>query len=302
MSLDLRRRLFDELDSLVLDRSAHAHQPARPGVARRWPTSWATTTTPSWPTRPACPRTGSKSPGSTRRRRSAGWSRTSDRSTTRSSTAGSSRCARRSSASQDDRDHAEQLGSAVRRAAERMMAQPDWAEQVLQAEQARSGLPDQRLRRPARRLRHAASTSPACGPTTWSSTWPSRRSASGWRRRTRHRGRATPQRCGSAIGKLFEHFTRARAPGLRHLAAARLLAAARSRRRGPTRRLAAICADGAGAAESHRRAVGNFVFWTLAELCARVRAAVRPDDRRQPRRLRRRASTRGRTCSTAACR
>ena len=31
--------------------------------------------------------------------------------------------------------------------------------------------------------------------------------------------------------------------------------------------LAAIHADGHGAAESHRRAIGNFVFWTLAEMC-----------------------------------
>ena len=35
---------------------------------------------------------------------------------------------------------------------------------------------------PLDRLRHAASTSPACGPTTWCFTWPSRRCASGWRR------------------------------------------------------------------------------------------------------------------------
>src|SRR5437762_9146308 len=31
--------------------------------------------------------------------------------------------------------------------------------------------------------------------------------------------------------------------------------------------LAAILADGTGAGESHRRAIGNFVFWTLAEMC-----------------------------------
>src|SRR5436190_5054158 len=31
--------------------------------------------------------------------------------------------------------------------------------------------------------------------------------------------------------------------------------------------LAAIHADGTGAAESHRRAVANYVFWTLAEMC-----------------------------------
>jgi glucuronate isomerase len=31
--------------------------------------------------------------------------------------------------------------------------------------------------------------------------------------------------------------------------------------------LAAIHADGTGAAESHRRAIANFVFWTLAEMC-----------------------------------
>jgi hypothetical protein len=31
--------------------------------------------------------------------------------------------------------------------------------------------------------------------------------------------------------------------------------------------LAAILAEGPAAAESHRRAIGNFVFWTLAEMC-----------------------------------
>jgi hypothetical protein len=31
--------------------------------------------------------------------------------------------------------------------------------------------------------------------------------------------------------------------------------------------LAAIHSDGPGAAESHRRAIGNYVFWTLAEMC-----------------------------------
>src|SRR5437762_12915672 len=31
--------------------------------------------------------------------------------------------------------------------------------------------------------------------------------------------------------------------------------------------LAAVLADGTAAAESHRRAVANFVFWTLAEMC-----------------------------------
>jgi hypothetical protein len=31
--------------------------------------------------------------------------------------------------------------------------------------------------------------------------------------------------------------------------------------------LAAIQADGTAAAESHRRAIGNYVFWTLAEMC-----------------------------------
>jgi glucuronate isomerase len=31
--------------------------------------------------------------------------------------------------------------------------------------------------------------------------------------------------------------------------------------------LAAILADGPAAAESHRRAIGNYVFWTLAEMC-----------------------------------
>src|SRR6185295_17422829 len=31
--------------------------------------------------------------------------------------------------------------------------------------------------------------------------------------------------------------------------------------------LAAVLAEGTAAAESHRRAIGNYVFWTLAEMC-----------------------------------
>ena len=49
----------------------------------------------------------------------------------------------------------------------------------LEPDAARGRLPDQRLRRPARGLGHRASTSPACGPTTWCSSCTSRRPSSG---------------------------------------------------------------------------------------------------------------------------
>ena len=198
--------------------------------------------------------------------------------------------------------HARQLGSALRRG-----RSEDGRARLGRAgarqEQAGGGLPDERLRRSAGGLRHGASTSPACGPTTWCSTWPSRRCASGWQKATGHDARRRRRRCERAIGKLVRALHGARRPGLRDLAAARLRAAAEFATAAADTASGNVLAQGRGGRRAtHGGQLANFVFWTLAEICAEYRLAVRPDDRRQPRRLSRRASTRDRTCTTAACR
>jgi glucuronate isomerase len=70
----------------------------------------------------------------------------------------------------------------------------------------------------------------------------------------------------SAIAALFNHFksrgARACAISLPPDFAPRKVSPARA-----NTALAAIHADGPAAAESHRRAIGNYVFWTLAEMC-----------------------------------
>jgi glucuronate isomerase len=73
-----------------------------------------------------------------------------------------------------------------------------------------------------------------------------------------------------AIGGLFDHFksrgARACAISLPPDFAPFRISAARA-----NTALAAINAEGIFAPESHRRAIGNFVFWTLAEMCAEYR-------------------------------
>ena len=150
---------------------------------KRWPTSWATTTTRSWPTRRGCRKERDRRAGiSTPRTRSAGWSRSSADLDNTVQVSWLLEMCREFFGFQDDRitpqnwerlydDAAEEDGRA-------RLGGP-----VPQAQQARSGLPDERLRRPAHRVRHATATSRACGPTIWSSTSTSRPCASGWRRR-----------------------------------------------------------------------------------------------------------------------
>ena len=100
----------------------------------------------------------------------------------------------------------------------------------LREDEARKDLPDQRVRRPARGLRHRRRTSPACAPTPGLPPRQAGDPASGWRRRPASRS-ATRRRCGRRSAKLFEHFTPQGGEGVRHLAAAGL-------RPGPVRRRA----------------------------------------------------------------
>ena len=87
MSESLRQRLFTELDRLVLiDPHTHInpHAPASTTLADVLGYHYYTELAHS----AGMPRRGSKSPTSTRKRRSAGWSRTGCRWTTRSNTVG----------------------------------------------------------------------------------------------------------------------------------------------------------------------------------------------------------------------
>ena len=90
-----------------------------------------------------------------------------------------------SSASQDELVTPEELGAAVRRSAlKKMNSKPIGPTHVLEAEQARSGVPDKRLRRSARRLRYpqCLRTVPADGR-LWCSTWASPKCERGSTRR-----------------------------------------------------------------------------------------------------------------------
>ena len=62
----------------------------------------------------------------------------------------------------------------------------------------------------------------------------------------------------------------------------------RSKRPAPRKPSTTFARNGPAADTASQRELGHFVFWTLAEFCAEHHAAVRPDDRRQSRRLRRR--------------
>jgi glucuronate isomerase len=76
--------------------------------------------------------------------------------------------------------------------------------------------------------------------------------------------------CGGPSARCFDHFksrgARACAISLPPDFAPFEISAARA-----NTALAAINAEGIFAPESHRRAIGNFVFWTLAEICAEYR-------------------------------
>ena len=204
------------------DRPAFAHRPApprRPGLST---TSSATTTTPNWPT-PAGMR---QEPRSTRTSTPASACRailrTWTASTTRPSTAGSSTSPAPSSASRRPR-HGRRRRRPVRRRRAAVRAARLGAA-GLREDEPRSDLPDQRVRRPARRLRHRAVTSPACGPTRSSSTSTSPTSGERLAPAHRRRGRRRGSRCARRSRKLFEHFVAPRGQGVRHLAAAGLLA------------------------------------------------------------------------------
>ena len=295
--------LFDELDRSGADRSAHAHQSARAGLDRRWPTSWAITTTPSWPTRPACRKERIEEPGLDPQGKGRPAGREpGDRSTTRSSTVGWSRCASEFFGFDDDRDHAGQLGGAVRRGrgadgAARLGRSRCSKQSKLEAvfltndfDDPLTGFDTQRLRPLPADRRPGVSSGQAA------------RSASGWRRppasSVQRRRLAAARRSASCSS-----ISRRTAPGparfrCRPTSRRRKVDAARGRH-GRCRDRAATAPR--GRADNAARS-GALRLLDAGRVLRRVQAAVRPDDRRQPRRLCRAASTRGRTCTTAASR
>ena len=282
MSLDLRHRLFAELDSSSSSiRTRTSTRSIRPRT--RWPTSWATTTTPSWPTRPACRKSQIEEPGLDPKEKvrrlieNLGPMREHD----------SVQLARRDvpdvfrpAATTASR---RRTGKRVYDAAELLMAHSDWADAGAQAEPARSGLPDQRLRRSARRLRHErlyplpadrrpgvssgqARSSPAAGKSQ--------------RHRADRRPLSAPRHrrsCSSISSRAARGPVRSRCRPISRRSKVSLARANTA--------LAAIIADGPAAAESHRRAIAQLRLLDARRNVRRVQAAVRPDDRRQSRRL-----------------
>ena len=199
------------------------------------------------------------------------------------------------------RGHAAQLGGAVRRGRRRRWRSPTGPQQVLQQEQAGSGLSDQRLRRSARR----ASTRSVYIPCLRTDDLVFHLAKPEVRERlakaTRRRRRAMRSSLRRAIGKLFEHFTahgaRACAISLPPDFAPRKVST-RAGQHGAGR----DHADGIYAADRTSAAARALRLLDAGRDLRRVQAAVRPDDRRQPRRLRGGRAIRGRTCTTAASR
>ena len=148
------------------------------------------------------------------------------------------------------------------------MAAPDWESQVLDKSRLEQVFLTNDFDDPLTGFDTPA-TFPACGPTTWSSTWPSRPSASGWPRRPESKPGRRAQ-LGEAIGKLFEHFTKRGARRLRDFAAARFRADARSSDHAVDPILKKHRSEARTAADE-QETLSRFVFWTLAEQCAERR-------------------------------
>ena len=265
---------------------------ARPrGTSTR---SWATTTIPNWPTPRGCPPTlvAPELDPATRVRQPG--RATSTGSTTPSSIPGCWRSPGRSTASpttgspRDDRE--------LYRPGRPRRRRGGLGPRGLEDDQPRGGLPDQRLRRPARGLGHDRDTCPACGPTTSSSSSTSRATVErldgartstcrtsppfGWRSAHRSSGSSSAGR-GPARSACRRTSPRGRATPKRAVT--------------PIRR----ALHGMDLRPDEHDEIRRTVFWTLAELCAESRTAVRPDDRPDPQRLpggRRRGAA---TCSTA---
>ena len=172
-----------------------------------------------------------------------------------------------------------------------------------EAKQARSGVSDQRLRRPARRLRHEASTSPACGPTTWCFT-----SAKPDVRERLEKATGIDVR-DAAIAAAGDRRAVQALHGTTALGPARFRCRPTSRRR----RSALPGADTALSASlrdercklsrsAQQRDSRQLRLLDAGRVLRRVQAAVRSDDRRQSGGLPQAACIKGRTCTTAASR
>ena len=261
-------------------RPALAHRPAPARPPGTSTTSWATTTTPSSPTPRGCRPTWSP-PSSTPRAASATWPSYLDRidNTVQYSwlleiartflgftTTGSPR--RRSTTCT--------TGPTTRRDGAGL------GPQVWDEDQPRGGLPDQRLRRPARRLRHArvrplpADRRPGLQAPRAADA---RAAAAGDRTST---SRTTPT-LRQAIGALFEHFVgtgRGPAPS-----PCRPTSPRRGRRpSGPsTPDPPGPAPDGPPARRARRDPPARLL--DAGRVLRRVPPAVRPDDRRDPQRL-----------------
>ena len=151
------------------------------------------------------------------------------------------------------------------------MSQPDWAQQVLAAKQAGSGLPDQRLRRSAGRLRHAVYI--PCLRTddlVFHLAKPEVRER--LEKASAHvaqRRRSLAQRRSASCSSTSS----ATAPGLRHLAAAGLSRRAHRSARRPTRQSTPLLRGGGRVpARSHARRAVELRLLDAGRVLCRVSA------------------------------
>ena len=300
MSADLRTRIFDALDAIVLvDPHTHinAHAPASTTLADILGYHYYTELAHS----AGMPQGADRRAGP----RSQGESRPAGRVPGRAGEhdpveLADRNGARRFSVSRTTRSRAANWEALYDRAAA-AMAQPDWTAQVLKQSKLEAVFLTNDFDDPLDGLRHGGLRSLPADRRPGVSPGASRRCDSGWRRRPAasvHDARSLRP----AIGKLFEHFV---ARGARACAISLppdfSPQPVDARRRRDGRRRGA--GDLGQQADAERRArTEPLRLLDAGRVLRRVQAAVRSDDRRQSRRLRATAFIRATTCTTAASR
>ena len=183
----------------------------------------------------------------------------------------------------------------------RKCASPTGPQQVLQKQQAGSGVSDQRLRRSAGRLRHQrvhplpADRRPGVSP---GEAERARAAGEG----DRHVGRTMPQSLRSGDRQAVRAFHRRAAPGPARFRCRRI---SRPRKVDGRARPARPLPRSGGRAPQPTDAAarpGALRVLDAGRVLRRVQAAVRPDDRRRIAASMPTASIKGRTCTTAASR
>ena len=168
------------------------------------------------------------------------------------------------------------------------MAQPDWAAAGARAEQARGRVPDQRLRRSADGLRHEALHPLPADRRPGVSPGASRACGSGWRRRPAYRRARRGDRCARRSASCSSTSSRNGARACAISLPPDFAPRRGSRGQAATRPSTTYSLGTDASSRSHAETLRQLRVLDAGRILRRVQAAVRPDDRRQSRRLSRR--------------